>query len=323
MKRKFVLLLAAVLAVTVFGFSGCGSDDDNNIEEIQKTEVKLANGSSYRAYMNAMAQAIEDVNEDIEFDMISEGSAVENISLVVDGSADIAMTQTDVADYAQSGSVFFKKPVTGFSALGACYEQVCQLAVAQNSNINSVADLRGKTVSFGEEDSVSEYNAASILKAYGLSFSDMEMSSLNYSDSVEALKNGEIDAMFFTAGAPAIDIMEMAVTDGVRLIEISGDEAKALMESQPYYVSYTIPAGTYPNQTDDIKTLAVKTMIIVRSDLDEDIVYRITKSLFENKDIIAENAPKAGELDTDFATQGVTVAFHAGAQRYYKEIGVL
>ncbi len=322
MKRKFVLLLAAVLAVMVFGFVGCGSDD-NNVEEIQKTEVKLANGSPYRAYMSAMAQAIEEANEDIVFNMISDGSAVENINLVVDESADMAMTQTDVADYAQSGSVFFKKPVTGFSALGACYAQVCQLVVAQHSNINSVADLKGKTVSFGETDSVSEYNAASILKAYGLSFSDVEMSSLNYSDSVEALKNGDIDAIFFTSGAPAIDIMEMAVTDGVRVIEISGDEADALMESQPYYVSYTIPAGTYPNQADDIKTIAVKTLIIVRSDLDENIVYRITKSLFENKDVIAESAPKAGELNGDFAVEGVTVPFHAGAERYYKEIGAL
>lgn len=323
MKRKFILLLAAVLAVTVFGVSGCGSDDDN-VEDIQKTEVKLANGSPYRAYMSAMAQAIEDANEDIVFNMISKGSAVENIGLVVDGSADMAMTQTDVADYAQSGRVFFKnKPVTGFSALGACYAEVCQLVVAKNSNINSVADLKGKTVSFGETDSVSEYNAASILRAYGLSFSDVEMSSLNYSDSVEALKNGDIDAMFFTSGAPAIDIMKMVITDGVRLIGISGDEAEALMESKPYYVSYTIYSGTYPNQTDDIKTVAVKSMIIVRDDLDEDVVYRITKSLFENKDVIAESAPKAGELNGDFAVDGVTVPFHAGAERYYKEIGAL
>jgi len=314
MKRKTVLTGIVLLLIFTFILSGCSG----------KTTLKMATGGTtgtYYAFGGAVSQVLSSKIDNLSFDVQSTGASKANIYLVADKEADIAIVQNDVMYYAHKGiDLFNGEVVEGFSAMAGCYAEVVQ--IVSKSNINSIADLKGKRVSVGDVGSGCEFNARQILEAYGMTFDDIEVNNLSFADSAAALKDDKIDAFFCVAGAPTTAIVELATTNEIKLLEVDDEHADKLIEKYPFYTKYNVPGGSYKGVDSDVQTVAVVATFIVSDKLSEDLVYKMTKALFENSDEIAKAHPKGAELDPEYSVSGISIPIHPGALKYYKEIGV-
>jgi TRAP transporter TAXI family solute receptor len=235
----------------------------------------------------------------------------------------MAIVQNDVMDYAFNGTNTFaaEGALSGFSAVATLYAEVVQIVA--KPGITSVADLKGKTVSVGDAGSGTEFNAAQIFEAYGMTFDDINKQSLGFTDSADKFKDGQLDAFFVTAGAPTTCITDLATSNDFVILSIGETEMQYLKDNYGYYTEYTLAAGTYDKQTEDATTVAVKATLIAADDLSEDVVYNVTKGIFENIEAIKATHAKGAELSADSGVQGVSIPFHAGAEKYFKEIGKL
>lgn len=288
--------------------------------------LKMATGGTtgtYYAYGGVIANILNGKLGSLQLNVQSTGASKANIFLIDDGEADVAIVQNDVMDYASKGTDLFEEDgaIESFSAGAALYAEVCQ--IISSGDIKSVEDLKGKRVSVGDAGSGVEFNARQILNAYGISFDDIEVNNLGFGDSADALKDGKIDAFFCTAGAPTTAITELATTNSINLLGIDDEHAAALQNDYAFYTQYTIPGGTYKGVDDDVVTVAVKATLIVSDELSEDVVYDLVKGLFDNKDAITAGHAKGAELDPAYAVDGISVKFHPGAEKYFKEAGVL
>lgn len=291
------------------------------------TTIKMATGGNtgtYYAYGTALGQILGE-KADLRFNIQSTGASKANIQLIDAKEVDMAIVQNDVMDYAYNGTDLFEADgaVTGFSAMAGLYAEVVQIIARPGSGIETIADLKGKDVSVGDAGSGVEFNAKQILEAYGISFDDINKQNLSFGASADAYKDGKIDAFFATAGAPTTAIMDLVSSQSILVLGIEEDKAEELKGSYPFYTTYTIPAGTYTGVEEDVETLAVKATFIVSNDLSEEVVYNMTKALFENKDAISSANQKGTELDPAYAVEGISIPFHKGAEKYFKEIGVL
>ena len=315
MKRTLSLLLAVVM-MTALVLTSCGGGSQ---------KIFLATGSetgTYYSFGIALGQVMKDKIGQ-EFGVQSTGASKANIQLVAAGDVDMAIVQNDVMDYAFNGTNTFAEEgaLTGFSAVATLYAEVVQIVA--KPGITSVADLKGKTVSVGDAGSGTEFNAAQIFEAYGMTFDDINKQSLGFTDSADKFKDGQLDAFFVTAGAPTTCITDLATSNDFVILSIGETEMQYLKDNYGYYTEYTLAAGTYDKQTEDATTVAVKATLIAADDLSEDVVYNVTKGIFENIEAIKATHAKGAELSADSGVQGVSIPFHAGAEKYFKEIGKL
>ncbi len=334
MKKKLTALASCLMAAALM-LAGCGGSSSSSSASgsasgsaaaSSVSKIRLATGGTsgtYYAYGGVIGQILGEATG-ISFDVQSTGASKANIGLVADGEVDMAIVQNDVMDYAYNGTDLFDGEKTdNFSSMAACYAEVCQVVANPASGISSIADLKGKRVSVGDAGSGVEFNAKQILEAYGVTFDDIDKQNLSFGDSANAMKDGKIDAFFCTAGAPTTAVMELSTTNDIVVLNVDGAEAEKLIADYPFYTTYTIPAGTYKGMDEDTTTVAVKATLIVSNDLPEDAVYNLTKALFDNKADIEAGHTKGSELDPEYAVEGVSVPFHPGAEKYFKEIGVM
>lgn len=313
--KKVLIICIAMILVCSLGLLGCGN----------KTTLKMATGGTtgtYYAFSGTVSQVLSENIPNLSFDVQSTGASKANIYLVADGEADIAIVQNDVMYYANKGiDLFDGEVVTGFSAMAGLYAEVCQ--IVSKSSIASIADLKGKRVSVGDIGSGCEFNARQILEAYGITFNDIIVHNLSFNDSATALKDDKIDAFFCVAGAPTTAIVELATSNDIKLLGIDDTHAAKLIEKYPFYTKYDVPGGSYKGVDSNVQTVAVVATYIVSDDLDEDLVYKMTKALFEHADDIAAGHAKGNELDPEYSVSGISIPIHPGAEKYYQEIGLL
>jgi TRAP transporter TAXI family solute receptor len=170
---------------------------------------------------------------------------------------------------------------------------------------------------------MAEMNGVDVLvMTAGLGENDIKAQYQSFADSADALKDGKIDAAFIVAGPPTPAITELCTTNNAYLVPIDGDIAAKLMESNPFYTVHTIPAETYPGQSEDVNTVTVKATLIVSADASEEDVYALTAAIFDNIDAITAENAKGSELSLENATSGMTVPFHKGAAKYFAEKGI-
>ena len=316
MKRFFMFAIALLV---VFSLAACSSGDSKDPKQII-----LATGGTSGTYYplgGGIAQIITD-NTDVSATAQSTGASVENMRLLKAGDIDLAFTQTDIADYASNGTVMFEEgKVENLQGIATLYNETIQIVVPANSDISSVADLKGKKVSVGAPGSGAEANASQILEVYGLTFDDLKAEHLSFGDSAQKIQDGNLDAAFLTAGAPTSAVTELSATKGVKLIPLDEDKINELIEKYPFYVNEAIPADTYTD-VGETTTVAVKAMLTVRSGLSEELVYEITKSLFSNTDLLVTINAKAKSISKENAVNGLSLDIHPGALKYYQEEGL-
>lgn len=255
----------------------------------------------------------------------SKGS-VDNIEGIVSGRFDSGFCQSDVAYWAYTGTGLFEgePPVDSLRVIAALYPEHIHLIARRASGITDVDDLRGKRVSLDEKGSGSHANAVQILEFYGLAVSDIEASYLKSAPAAEAIIDGEIDAFFITAGYPTNAIIELAERSEITLVPISGPPAEKITDAFPFYSRDRIPAGTYAG-IGETETLAVGAQWVIRADADADLVYKITAALWNEKSRTLLNVghAKGTSVTLDTALDGVAIPLHPGAERYYREMGLI
>lgn len=335
--KKRSLLLSLTLLLTVSLVTACGGGGSNaggnaggdagggstggSNDPSQLIVATGGTGGTYYPLGGGMADHITK-NAGVTATAQSTGASAENVRLLRDKQAEIAFIQNDIAEYAVNGTAMFEQDgkIDAFQALGSLYDETIQIVVAADSNINSVADLKGKRVSVGAPGSGTEMNAQQILEAYGLKFEDTQLQRLSFADSAKAIQDGQLDAAFQTAGTPTAAITELAATTGVKIIPIDADKIDAIIAKYPFYVKTVIPGNTYSTVPNEIATVSVKSMLVIRADLSEDLVYKVTKAIYENTDKLGH--AKAKEIKLENALAGVSIPVHPGAKKYFDEKGV-
>lgn len=324
MKRILTVLLAAamILSLAACGGGNTTSDTEGDVA----TTMTMGTGSptgTYFAYGGVVSQYITNV-AGIKTNAVSTGGSKDNIQGVDAGDYQLGTVQSDVMHYAWNGTRSFETDgkIDTFRTVAGLYAEAVQL-VTVNPAIKSVADLAGKKVSIGAPGSGVYFNAVDVLAAAGLTEKDIKPQYQNFDESADALKDGKIDAAFIVAGAPTPAITELSMTNAnTRIVPIDGAIAQKLMQDNTFYSVYKIPAETYKGQTAEIATVTVKATLIVSASASEDDVYKLTAAIFDNMENIKKEHAKGAELSLANATEGLTVPFHAGAAKYFKEKGV-
>ena len=314
MKKTFAIVLVLVL---VMALAACGGESAGRM-----TMGTGGTGGTYYAFGGVLGQYIKNY-ANIDVTVVSTDGSKANIQGIDAGNYQLGTVQSDVMSYAWAGTRSFENDgkVESFRVVAGLYAEAVQL-VTMDPNIKSVADLKGKAVSIGAPGSGVYFNAIDVLAAAGMTVDDIDPQYMSFSDSADGLKDGKIVAAFIVAGAPTAAITELCTTNDAYLVPIDGDIAQKLMDSSPFYTTYEIPANTYKGQTEAVTTVTVKATLIVSTDASEDMVYQLTKAIFENKDAIAKENGKGAELSIENATSGMTVPFHPGAAKYFAEKGV-
>ena len=248
---------------------------------------------------------------------VSQASAA-NMTALQNGEGDIAFVQTDIAYYATEGKLMFENnKIDAVSALGALYPETVQLVTLANSGIKTFEDLKGKKVSVGAPGSGTYANAEQLLEIHGLSMDDIQPQNLDFGESTDGIQSGQIDAAFITAGYPTGAVEALNATNGVYIIPVATDKAEALIAKYPYYAKDLIPAGTY-GLTEEIQAVSVGAMLAVKKDLSEDLVYAITKAIYDNTDKISH--AKGEFIKAESGLDGIGIEVHPGAQKYFDEV---
>lgn len=314
MKKILSILLIAVLAFSLVACGGAAG-----------TKMTMGTGGTsgtYYGYGGVLGQYISN-NAGVAVTVVSTDGSKANIQGIHAGNYQLGTVQSDVMSYAWDGTRAFEEDgkVDTFRTVAGLYAEAVQL-VTMDPAIKSVADLKGKSVSIGAPGSGVYFNAIDVLNAAGLTENDIKAQYQSFADSADALKDGKIDAAFIVAGPPTPAITELCTTNDAYLVPIDGEVAEKLMAECPFYTLFTIPAGTYEGQTEDVTTVTVKATLIVSAAATEEDVYNLTAAIFDNIEAITAENAKGAELSLENATEGLTVPFHAGAAKYFKEKGI-
>ncbi len=193
--------------------------------------------------------------------------------------------------------------------------------VAADSDIKTVADLKGKNVSVGAVNSGVYFNAVQLLGEAGLTLQDIKPQHLSFDESAASFQNRQLDAFFVTAGLPNPAIMDVASKTAIRLIGLTEEQMTTLQAKYSFYVPIVVPAGSYNGLTEDVTVPSMNAVLICKKDLPEELVYQMTKVLFENKDEMTH--AKKEFISAEYGVQGIPVPFHPGAEKYFKEMNLL
>ena len=251
-------------------------------------------------------------------------ASAENLNLIQAGRGELAFTLGDALSDAWKGNADagFKTPLKKLRAVAAIYPNYIQIVASADSGIKTLADLRGKRVSVGAPKSGTEINARAILKGAGLSYADLgRVEYLPFGESVELMKNRQIDATLISAGLGVSAIRDLATS--VKMVVVSIPPAVVAKINDPAYQAAVIPANTYEDQTADVPAVAIGNVLVTRADLPADTVYKMTKAMFTHLPelVAAHSAAKAIKLEN--AVKGLPIPLHPGAAKYYREVGLI
>ncbi|GMA80605.1 TAXI family TRAP transporter solute-binding subunit [Shewanella glacialipiscicola] len=251
-------------------------------------------------------------------------ASVENLNLLQSGRGELAFALGDSVAAAYQGDIDagFKKPLDKIRVIAAAYPNYIQIVANKESGIKTLADLKGKRISVGAPKSGTELNARSIFKAAGLSYEDMgKVEFLPYAESVELIKNRQLDATLQSSGLGMAAIRDLAATMAINFVEIPEDVIAKI--NNPAYQHGVIPASTYEGQTTDVSTVAIQNLLVTQSSVSDDLAYQMTKLMFEHLDRLGNAHSAAKAISLDNATKNLPIPLHPGAERYYKEVGAL
>jgi TRAP transporter TAXI family solute receptor len=320
-KKSFLLATVLLLALSmVLAACGGGTDEGNGAEKPKFMSIVTGGtGGTYYPLGGSFAEIISDATG-IDTNAEVSGASAENMNTLKDGNAEIAFSQTDIASYAKEGKLMFEgAAVDNVSAIGTLYPETIQIVTTAKSGIKTVEDLKGKKVSIGAPGSGTAANAEQILEVHGITLDDIKKQDLSFDESTAGIQDGTIDAAFVTAGTPTGAVEGLSATEDVVIVPIEQGKIDELIEKYPYYVQDEVPAGTY-KLAEAAPTVAVQAMLVVSNDISEDVVYDVTKAIFENLDKVTH--AKGKMIKAENAVKGTGIDLHPGAKKYFDEQGL-
>ena len=253
----------------------------------------------------------------------STKASVENLNLLQQGKGELAFALGDSVKLAWEGDAEagFKAPLDKLRGIAGIYPNYIQIVASKESGITNFADLKGKSLSVGAAKSGTELNARKIFSAAGMSYDDLGKTEyLPFSESVELIKNRQLDATLQSAGLGVASIKDLSTSLDIQMVAVPEDVVAKL--GAPY-IAATIPAGTYQGQDSDVGTVAIVNFLVTHSDVSDDLAYEMTKQLFENLPELEAAHKAAAQIKMENALNGMPVPLHPGAERYYKEKGMM
>lgn len=333
MKKLLTFILTAFLTLSAFAMTACG--DSTNI-----TIYTGGTGGTYYAFTNGLQLQLSN-KTDYAYEVVGDtGGSVANLKAMKNGDCNMAIVQNDTMvnayngltnNFAQTGAI------TNFSVIGQVYPEVIQI-VTDDASIKTLADLKGsnKSVSIGDVGSGVEANAVALLKKYGIDIrqegnkyvsNDIKIENLSVAKSADAMKDNKLSVFFFTSGAPATSITEIALAKTVYMLGLDDSVMNEFIAENKIdnkydvYSVQPITSAQYDFLDAPIKTIGVSATYIVSNNLSEEVVYNITKAIWESKGSIGHSVESTMNTDYAFVTIG-NVPVHPGAAKYYKELGL-
>ena len=323
-KSTHLLALVTALLIASALFVGCAK---------KLTYVTIGTGGVTGVYYPAGGAISRMINKQaqtygIKATVESTAGSVYNINAVVRGDLDFGIAQSDRQYQAVNGIAEWqgRGPQKKLRSVFALHPESITLIASTESGINSIEDLKNKRVNIGNPGSGQLQNSKDVLAAYNISLSDFQAEQVKAVEAPGLLQDGRIDAFFYTVGHPNGNIKETSAgKTPVKFIPITGRSAQALIKNAPYYTETYIPKLYYPKvQNDqDVTTIGVRATLVTSEDVSEEIVYAMTKEIFENLKIFKNLHQSFYTLTKKSMTEGLSAPLHKGAERYYKEVGLL
>ena len=252
------------------------------------------------------------------------GAGIANVKAVEGGKADMGFGNSISTVDGVAGRAPFDTPAKNVCNVATLYPQYFQVVANADSGINSMADLKGKSIAVQPKGNTAEFISQQALQVYGMKYDDMgRVSYVSYTDAVSLMKDN--NAQLFTLGTtvPASSIMDLASARDIKLIGIPDDKFQAIRQLNPGYTKLVIPAGSYPKQSQDVQTIGYATHLIARCDLDADVVYKVLKGMVANQADLAAIAKAMSDMTPKMMAEDIGVPLHAGARRFYQEVGAI
>ena len=251
-------------------------------------------------------------------------ASVENLNLLESGRGELALALGDSVGDAWAGveEAGFKAPLKKLRAIAGTYPNYIQIVASKESGIKTLADLKGKTISVGAPKSGTELNARAIFKAAGLSYDDMaKVEFLPYAESVELIKNRQLDATLQSSGLGMAAIRDLAATLPITFVAVPADVTAKIGNAA--YQAASIPAGTYDGQDAEVPTVAITNILVSHEGVSEEVAYQMTKLMFDNLERLGNAHSAAQDIKLETAAKNLPIPLHPGAERFYKEAGAL
>lgn len=316
MKKILAMIMACALAVCCF--SGCTSTNQY---------LSIGTGSVMGVYYplgGAISSLISENIEGYSCSAESTGGAVENATLMIEGSLDLGFIAASTLYDAQNGLNSFEgKDTDRCLAIFSFFPEVVQI-LSTDENIRTVEDLRGKRVAVGQIGAGTETMARQILGLYGMSYDDIEEDFLGFSDAASGLKDNTVDAAFTWAGIPTSSVLELGATHPISMIHFTDEELDELMKISSYCVPAIVTKEEYPSLCQDVQTFSIPAIVCGSADLSEEFVYDLLVTIFDNLETLAQTHERGGDLSLETALDGLDGAkLHPGAEKFYREKGIL
>ncbi|MGO2131309.1 MAG: TAXI family TRAP transporter solute-binding subunit [Halomonas sp.] len=279
-------------------------------------------GGTYYPYGGGLAELI---NKHLDgYDAVAEvtGASVENMGLVWRGDSDAALALADTVYQAYHGTDDFEgRQLDNIRALASIYPNALQLVTLEGADIESLRDLEGMRVSVGAPGSGTELNVRALFESNGMTFEDIDAQRLNFNETADALRDGDILAGFWSVGPPTSSILNLATTRNVTLVNLNEEEINNVLEEEPVFAAYELRAGLYEGMDEAVQTIGIPNVLVASSEMDDEVAYQITKLLFERTSELIDIHPAANDTTVEFSVNSTPIPFHAGALRYYEEVG--
>lgn len=325
-----ILILAAGIGVASRPFWGSATSslrpDKTSEPQLMILTIGTADsGGTMYPVGSAIAQALTAKEPFLKVNTSASSGSLANVQGIENGQIDMGLVSADVALVAYEGKAEFSgKPVENLRVIAAVYSSLSNWMVRENADIVYVHDLIGKRVALGPEGSTTELSARNALTVLGINKNNTQFLNYGLGTAGTAVMENDVDAVHGFAGIPINGLEEMAQKTPIRLLQYTDDELHKILARNASYSRSIIPAGTYTGQTQPVETFGVKCLLCVSADMDEELVYTITKALYDSVDEMAEEQPVMAEMKKeDFCYSNLPVPLHPGAEKFYRERGLV
>jgi TRAP transporter TAXI family solute receptor len=335
MKKRKLFSLVAVLTLVAMILSACGGNEEEpaspdndgggegSAKALDGEYVTILTGGSSGVYFPLGGTLAKVYQEQLGAIATSQSTAAsaENAKKLNEQKAEIGFLMGDTAAdaYEGVGSFADSGAQENLRSIAALYANYLQIVALKDSGIKTVEDLKGKKVAVGAPGSGTEISAQRVINAYGLSYDDIEEDFLSFSEGVEGMKNGTVDAVVISSGLPNAGVLELATTKDITLVEISEEKVNEMAKDYPAFFSTTIPQDAYEGLEADVNTLGVNNILMTHKDVPEETVYLLTQAFFDNLDALKDTHNAAKNISLENAQEGLPAPMHPGAEKFFNE----
>jgi len=330
MKKSLLMKWICVILVLSLGLLtvGCGGSGDDGEEgsAVAVNHMTMGTGGVSGTWYPVGGVICAAISKSPIINATAQTAAggIESIRLVDSGERQLGFAMPSLAIYAEEGIEAFEgAPIDTIRAICAFMPMEAHFIVRANSGIETIADLKGKAIGTGAPGSGDEVMCREILNAVGITYNDCKPMQLSFPEQVTAFKDRQIDAMFMLASSPTSSVLDASSQADVVMLSIEGELRDQILAAYPYYSATTIPAANYTFLSEDLETIGIPTMLFTNANESEDVIYELCKYMFADLASIQEAHPSMQTFSEETAIEGLTVKLHPGAEKYYKEAGVL